>query len=176
MGVIMRKKIFIWLTSLITFISLSLIGLMIFVLLKMNIGDLLVCSLEDRKSLITNEVCEYYLVNHRITDEDIQYLSKGPGLNFIMNINNERKFKISEMFLEKGLDIDGVNNLLSTKITALHGAILINDIDAVNFLISNGANPHINIDNMTALELAEKINKQQDRNEIIKILSAIKST
>jgi len=177
MGITMTKKIqsFLGVGSL---ILLTFFGSMFYTIHRMDIADLIVCSLTERESIIPNKFCEYYMINYRMTPEDIDFLDEGPGLDFVLNGTNPRKYKIAKILIVKGLDVNGINHLLSKGISPLYSAILSNDIKTVKFLINNGADTRLvgNDYDITALEFAKTLQDKEKRIEIITFLSSYKST
>lgn len=162
-------------------IVLTFFGSMFYTIQRMDIADLIVCSLTERKSIIPNEFCEYYMINYRMTKEDIDFLSEGPGLDFVLNGNDPHKYKIAKILISKGLDVNGINHLLSKDLSPLYSAILSNDIKTVKFLVNNGASTRLvgNNYDMTALDFAKTLQEKKDkenRMEIITFLSSLKGT
>jgi len=148
---------------------------------SMDIDELVLCSANEGGIKIPSRLCTHYMTNYRIDEDDIEQLSKGAGLEFILNLENPEKYKMAEIFISRGLDVNSINHYNDKDITPLHAAVLYNDLERVRFLINQGAN--INIESkgygMTALELARKLHKEhgkENRSEIVKILSATAST
>lgn len=176
MGISMiRKPISIFAgTTIIVFIAASLPLLS---LTKMGIDQLIVCSFDNKSSYIPNEVCHYYMVNYRISEIDINEIESGPGLDFILNAENHEKYNLASLFIERGLDVNSVNNLVEPKLTSLQSAVLSNDLEKVEFLIQEGVDINFSAGNMLPpLKLAEKIHKTEDRSKIIQKLSEAKSS
>jgi hypothetical protein len=116
--------------------------------------------------------------NYRITKSDIKELSKGAGLEFILNLESPEKYKIAELFISSGLDVDGINHYSNKDITPLDASVFYNDPERVKFLIKQGSdvNRQSEVYGMTALELARKLHKnidKEDRSEIIRLLSSV---
>ncbi len=123
-------------------------------------------------------LCNYYMLNFRINKSDINDLGEGAGLDYILNLESPDKYKIAEIFISRGLDVNGVNHFSNKDVTPLHSSVFYNDVERVNFLIKQGADANIRSEGyeMTALELAEKLHKdndKEDRSEIIRILSSV---
>jgi ankyrin repeat protein len=141
----------------------------------MSIQHLILCSFGEGGTRIPMDICEYYMINHRITEDDIRNLSRGSGLDYILNGQNPDKYKIAEVFISKGLSVNGVNHNSENGITPLHAAVLDNDPERTRFLLDQGADTSIVSEGygMTPLELAEKLDKtgSEDRNRIIEMLS-----
>jgi len=160
-----------------TLVLAGAFGLIFYVMSQMNIEHLISCSSNEGGTKIPASLCEYYMVNYRISKNDIDKLSNGAGLDYILNGEDSKKYEIAKIFISRGLDIDGINHFNDKDLTPLQAAVLHNDVQRVKFLIENGANIGIKSDSygMTALELARKLHKddsREDRSEIIKILSS----
>ncbi len=151
-------------------------GLMVYDISEMDSETLILCASGEGGILIPSKICEYYMVNHRIIKNDIEELASGAGLIFILNgENKEKKYKIAEFFISNGLDVNGVNHYGNDNLTPLHGAVLINDAELVNFLLKHGADISIRPPsiNMTPLELARLLQENEpsvDRSKIIQAL------
>ncbi len=174
----MVKKIILGVFSL---VLAGVFGLILYVMSQMNIEHLISCSSNEGGTKIPASLCEYYMVNYRITKNDIDELSNGAGLDYILNGENFKKYEIAKIFISKGLDVDGINNFNGKDLTPLQAAVLHNDVQRVKFLIDHGANIGVKSNGygMTALELARKLHKnerREDRSEIIKILSSPSNT
>lgn len=96
--------------------------------------------------------------------------SDKPAVEYVMTI--------AQLSLDKGSAID---NVAGYGLAALHEAVLFNSISATKFLVNNRADcnvlisrPGKPIDGMTALEMAEflKVQKDKDRTEIIAYLKS----
>lgn len=160
-----------------TLVLAGIFGLMLYVMSQMDIEHLISCSSNEGSTRIPRSLCEYYMINHRITKDDINELSSGAGLDYILNGEKPKKYEIAKIFISRGLDVDGINHFSEKDVTPLHAAVLFNDVQRVKFLIYHGANLNITSRGygMTALELARKLHKEEskeDRSEIIKILSS----
>ena len=152
------------------------VGLALYDISRMDIEELILCSANEGGIRIPNSICEYYMLNHRINKGDVAQLAEGAGLEFILNLENPEKYKIAEIFISKGLNVNGINHYNDKYITPLHAAVLYNDLERVKFLVGQGANINIKSKGygMTALELARHLHKEhgkENRIEIIKLLS-----
>lgn len=155
-------------------------ALLFYLLSKMSVFELVLCSADEGGILIPGTVCEYYMKNYRSGEEDIQELAKG-GLEPILNLDNEKKkYELAEFFISKGLDVDGMNHYhykRKNDSTPLHNSVIYNDPERVRFLIDQGADPEAKSqyhNNMTPLELAQNLESRfPDRNmeKIIQLLS-----
>lgn len=153
------------------------LGLALHNVTSMGAEELIMCSADEGGIKIPSSACEYYMFNHRIDNDDILQLTEGAGLDFILNLDNPKKYKIAETFIARGLNVDGTNNYSDKDITPLHAAVLYNDLERVRFLISQGANTNLVSKGyeMTAFELAKRLHSEDtanNRTEIIKILGA----
>lgn len=142
---------------------------------KMDIEDLILCSVNEGGIRIPGKLCQHYMLNHRIDEKDIKKLSKGAGLDYILNLQTPDKYEIAKVFIAKGLDINGINHYNDKDITPLHASVLYNDLERVKFLLTQGANIRIRSKGygMTALELAKRLHDEhgkENRDEMIKVL------
>ncbi len=167
--------------SVVIFLSLAgIFGLMLYDVKEMNSETIILCASNDGGILIPSKVCEYYIYNYRDIKKDIEELSSGGGLAFILNgKNNKIKYKLAEFYILNGLNINGVNNFGNYNITPIHGAVLFNDVEMVEFLLKHGANVKIKPEsiNMTPLEFAISLQGKEpaiNREKIIKILTTYK--
>lgn len=160
----------------VAFVLSGILGVVLYAMTQMDILHLLLCSSNQGGTRIPSNVCEYYMINYRINNDDLKYLSDGPGLDAVLNVQSPKIYEFAELFISNGLDVNGVNNYTSPKITPLQAAVLFNDLERVKFLLKHGANIHIRNEHykMTAIELAKKRHEEtgkENRSEIIKLLS-----
>lgn len=138
-----------------------------------QLEPLLVCS-QGRDELVPKALCQFYLSNYWSSPQDIAELNQNTGVVWALNAKteNDRK-KILAVMLRKGVDINAIDN--PSGITALHAAVLENNLEAVKLLIENGANTktpdekHQKTPLDFALDLKGKPN-QPERQKIIEIL------
>ena len=173
----MKKKIFF---SGVAFVLSGIVGLMLYAMSEMEIEHLILCSSNEGGIRIPSSLCEYYMLNHRMNEDDMKQLSDGAGLEFILNGVNPSKYKMAEIFIAKGLDVNGVNHYSDKDITPLHALVLGNDAEGIKFLIEQGADVDRRSTGygMTALELARRLHEEQgreNRTAIINMLSAASS-
>lgn len=135
--------------------------------------SLLLCS-EGNDELIPKFVCQSYLFNFGANPEAIANLNQSVGVGWVMRAEDDldRK-KLVRFLLQKGVDINAIDR--RSGITALHTAVLENNLPAAKLLLSNGANPSIEDRNRgkTPLEFALELKNrpgQPDRTAIIKLL------
>ncbi|VAW88556.1 hypothetical protein MNBD_GAMMA18-1324 [hydrothermal vent metagenome] len=170
----MKKKIFF---GGIGGVFLTIAGLMLYDMSKMEIEVLMLCSTNRGGILIPSDLCKYYLVNYRINEKGIKELSEGGGLDVVLNIEESAaEYELAKMFLARGLDVDGANHAGGKDVTPLQAAVMYNDVRRVNFLLEYGANIHLSEGyGMTPIDIARKFHKAgselEDRSEIIQILS-----
>jgi hypothetical protein len=155
----------------------GILGLMLHSLSQMNSETIILCASNEGGIPIPSQLCEYYLFNHRDIRKDVDELSRGAGLIFILNgSNEEKKYKIAEFFIAHGLDVNGINHYGDHNFTPIYGAILLNNVNMLRFLLKHDADlsiqpPEIN---MTALEFARSLQIKEpaiDRSKILAILS-----
>ncbi len=151
-------------------------GLVVNDVSRMTPETIILCTLNEGGVLIPSKLCEYYMYNYRDIKADINKLSAGAGLSFILEgKDKEKKYDIAEFFISNGLDVDGVNHSGGYNLTPLHGAVLDSDIDMAGFLLNHGASKNIKAPtiNMDPLELAESLQKKEpnvDRDKMVQIL------
>ena len=134
---------------------------------------LLLCS-QGKDELIPKALCQSYLFNFGGKPEDIAALNQGIGIGWVMRATDEGdRRKLVSFLLKKGVDINALDQ--RSGITALHTAVLENDLPAVELLLNNNAKTsvkdrtHGKTPLEFALELKDKPN-QPDRTAIIKLL------
>ncbi len=170
----MKKKIFF---GGVGGIFLTIAGLMLYVMSTMEMGVLMLCSVNKGGIRIPSGLCHYYLVNYRINEQGIKELSEGGGLDVVLNIEEGATgYALAKIVLANGLDVNGINHYDSKGATPLQAAVVYNDVKRVKFLLEYGADiPITGGEGMTALEMARKFHKEesklQNRSEIIRILS-----
>ncbi|MCF6338841.1 MAG: ankyrin repeat domain-containing protein [Gammaproteobacteria bacterium] len=155
-------------------IFLAIAGFVLYDMSEMEIEVLILCSSNEGGIRIPSGLCHYYMVNYRINEKDIEALSEGAGLDYILHAKPPKRYEIAKAFLARGLDVNGVSHY--SGLTPLQAAALGNDVQSVKFLLAQGAGLQIHGElGMTALEYAKKIHKAgdkfRDKGEIIQILS-----
>lgn len=130
---------------------------------------------------------EFYMLNFRGTEKDIQRLKDGCGLCSIFALRKdatEQEIKYATFFIEKGYDVNSTDGV---GLNALHHAAINNQLKTASFLLSKGADSTImagyHIENgedkrtkytgKNAVEIAIYMSQidGQDRSEIIGLLS-----
>lgn len=105
-----------------------------------DIEEVIICSINNESHLIPSNVCELYLHEYRGAKDDIALLKKRSGLSFVFDVvDKNKRTQLLDFLLLKGSDIDGLSNV--DGLTPLHAAILLNDIELLNYLLMNDANP-----------------------------------
>lgn len=165
-----------WLLSGVLIVVVGLCGATLYALSQMRIQQLISCSTNEGGTQIPADICEYYMVNYRMTDKDIESLSQGAGLDYILNAESPDKYRIAKVFIANGLDVNGVNHYSDKDVTPLHAAVLYNDPERVRFLLGQGADASIVSEGYggTPLELAKRLDaahSEQDRSSIVEMLS-----
>ena len=144
----------------------GMVLLLVYQIISMPVERLILCAADESDSLYPASVCNFVLVHHRAGSDDIEALSAGAGLDFILNLDSQAKFKISDVFLQNGLGVDSVNNFTDQKVTALQASVIYEDAKRVEYLLSKGADAHLkNRDGLTALDFADRKIKQANPSE-----------
>lgn len=140
--------------------------------------SLLLCS-EGYDELVPKSLCQSYLFNFGGKPEEIAALNQGVGIGWVMRAKDDQdRRKLVSFLLQKGVDINAIDQ--RSGITALHAAVLENNLEAVELLLSNSANPAIKDRRRGktplefALELKDRPN-QPDRTAIIKLLENVRT-
>lgn len=158
--------------------AITIVGiasLLVYQIISMPVERLILCAANESDSLYPAKICNFVLVHSRTGTDDINSLQAGAGLDFILNLESQNKYEISDLFLQNGLDVDGVNNFNQKKVTPLQASVVYEDLKRVEYLLTNGADVHLkNSDGLTALDLANrKINTNNPSDEIVKIHSLL---
>lgn len=142
----------------------GMLGLVFYTLNDMDIEQLIMCSANEGGFRLPGELCEFYMLQYRMTDADITSLQNGAGLDYILNSDSPKKYSVATAFIKHGLDVNGINNYGNNDITPLHGAVLLNDVDRATFLLSQGADKTLKSEGygMTPLELAKHLRDKGD--------------
>jgi len=162
--------------SIISIFLLGMVGLATFTLYKMDMDELIMCSVGEGGFRLPEKVCESFMRKFRTNKVNIDSLNNGAGIDAILNLsNNEKKYTLAEYFLSKGLDINGINHYGEANLTPIHAAILYNDFVRVEFLVKHRADLNIKDPryNMTPLEFAKSLQENRpevDRGKIISLL------
>jgi len=116
-------------------------------------------------------VCQYYLLNHRLTQDDIQYLENySSGLAFLFSMQDkEKRIKYLNHFVSKGVSVD--KQSVIDGFTPLHAAIILNEPELVKFLLEKGANPALKDKQfkLTSIEFIDYLSRKDpstDRSQV----------
>lgn len=166
------RKALLWLLVL---LALGVVGSWAYVATR-TLADfelLLLCS-QGRDELVPKAICQSYLFNFGGKPEEIAALNQGIGVGWIIRAEDARdRSELLSFLLAKGVDINTIDQ--RSGITALHTAVLENDLPAIELLLSNGASAslkdrdHGKTPLEFALDLVGKPN-QPDRAAIIRVL------
>lgn len=141
-----------------------------------NFELLLLCS-QGKDEVTPKSLCQSYLFNFGGRPEDIAALNEGIGVGWVIRAEDEAdRTKLVSFLLEKGVNIDAIDQ--RSGITALHTAVIENDLPAVKLLLKNGANPSVKDRSRgkTPLEFAFELkgkSTQPDRAAIILALQNV---
>lgn len=144
---------------------------------QMRIMELVLCSAGEGGFRIPPAVCESYMKQFRSDKEDLEELARS-GIDPILNMDSPQKYDIAAFFIGKGLDVNEAGGELDhpDNISPLHASALYNDAERAAFLLAHGTDggqQSKRFDGLTALELAQKLQKEhpgQNRSELIRIL------
>lgn len=141
---------------------------------RYDIQELVICTTNKESHYIPMGVCEYYMVNYRITPADIQQLEKQAGLSFLLGLPDKHvRQDLVRLFNSRGADVNKHSAI--DGYAPLHAAIINNDADMVKLLLSLGANKSLKDANgqMDAMALLSSLTNRQpdiDRSAVIKAL------
>ncbi len=162
--------------SLLVIIPLSVIGLVIYAMSTDDIEGIVICATNDDTHYIPSSLCEFYLLNYRLTEEDIEFIEGRSGLSFLFEIQDKNKrYNLVKYFISKGVSINKPSTI--DGYPPLHAAIINNDPDLVKLLLNNGANikQKDSSYNLTPEEFINFLLQKQpsiDRRPINKIISS----
>jgi len=171
----MKKSIL----SFLILVPLSIMGLAIYAMSTDDIEGVVICATNDETNYIPSSVCESFLLNFRLTEEDIKYLESRSGLSFLFEIQDENmKYKLIKYFISKGVSVNKASVI--DGYPPLHAAIINNDNNLVTLLLNNGADIHQKDTNHNLMpnEFVEFLLHKQpniNRSSIKKIISSHKS-
>lgn len=139
-------------------------ALMLYNMLSIDIEDLILCSSNEGGIRLPSQLCEAYMLSYRGSPTDIEQLTHGAGLMFILNAQNAtKKYRYAKFFISKGLSVNGVNHYGGKNLTPLHSAALDNDPEMVAFLLDHGADKRANPAplNQTPPRICQNASKQK---------------
>lgn len=135
--------------------------------------SLLLCS-QGKDELIPKSLCQSYLFNFGGRPEEIAALNNNVGIGWVIRAENDAdRTRLVSFLLEKGVGINAIDQ--RSGVTALHTAVIENDLPAVRLLLENGADPSVKdrSSGKTPLEFALELEDkptQPDRTVIIELL------
>lgn len=141
-----------------------------------NFEFLLMCS-QGTERLIPKRFCQFYLFHFAGSPNEIRDLNRGIGVAWALEAEQtDDKIKLLDFLLRKGARIDALDE--RSGLSALHAMVLYNDLEGVELLLENGANPGVRDakSGKTPLDLArERQGKpgEPDRTKIIRRLEAL---
>ncbi|PAU82224.1 hypothetical protein CK501_03520 [Halovibrio salipaludis] len=155
------------------------LALVAYVLSSMSMSTLVLCSAGEGGIRIPASVCETHMRLFRSSESDIKELRYG-GLDPVLNMKDERKYKIARFLIENGLDVDEPNQYgdEDSDATPLHLSVLYNDPERARFLLDQGADPDAEsdrFDGMTPLELARHFRSTDNDREFQAIIEVFES-
>ena len=156
-------------------LPLIVIGFGLYSMSKGDIEDIVICAVNEESHYIPAGVCEYYLLNYRGTEEDVQFLESRSGLAFLFEISDKSKRQaFLEYVISKGISIDKRSSI--DGYTPLHAAIVHNDPELVAFLLEKGASPDQKDQehHLTPKEFVKYLsqkNPSTDRSAVLSVLS-----
>lgn len=164
------KVISVFVTTLLMVLALALYSMT-----QMTIQHLISCSSGDSQTLIPAQVCNLYMNNFRVTDSDLSSLSNSTGLEYILNGQNSIKYEIAELFIAKGLNVDGVNHYSEKKVTPLYASVIYADLEMTSFLLSHGANPLLinRQTNLSPYSLAIQLYQHSDNQQHLLLIAEL---
>lgn len=168
------KKTALWTGAL---VFSSILGLWVYLATTTmaNFEFLLLCS-QGKDELVPKSLCQTYLLNFRGTPEEIATINQGAGIRWGTDAKTiDDREKLVKFLLKKGVDINAIDR--RSGLSALHAAVLENNIAVVNILLRNGANPAVKdrTYGKTPLEFALELQNrpnQPDRAAVIKLLNS----
>lgn len=168
------KKLTIYLLLL---LSVGYSSVALYSLINSDIEDVIICSTDDNTHYIPSDACEYYLLNYRADNDDIESLESGARLAFLFEIKDtDKRDAYIEHFISKGVAVNTLSHI--DGLSPLHSAILLNDFGLVQLLINKGASVTIKEKSLglTPLEFIHKLsekNAQVDRQLISEFLTSV---
>ena len=168
------KKLTIYLLLL---LSVGYSSVALYSLINSDIEDVIICSTDENTHYIPSDACEYYLLNYRADEGDIESLESGAGLAFLFEIKDiDKRDVYIKYFISKGIKVNTLSHI--DGLSPLHSAILLNDFGLVQLLMDKGASITIKEKShgLTPLEFIHKLsekNAQIDRQLISELLTSI---
>lgn len=156
--------------SLLVIIPLVVSAGAVFSMSKGSIEDVVICVVNKESHYVPSSLCEYYLHNYRLTEEDIRFLEDRAGLAFLFDVpDKEKRNALLEYFVAKGVSFNKPSAI--DGYPPLHAAIISNDPELVAFLLEQGADvdQRDRNHNLTAEEFVDFLGQTQDLPELVAI-------
>lgn len=119
-----------------------------------NLDFLLLCS-QGKEALIPKRACQAYLFRFGGSPSEISDINRGAGVLWALSAEStDDKIKLLRFLLQKGVNIDALDE--RSGVSALHAMVIENDVEGVDLLLKNGANPVVRdrMSGKTPLEFA----------------------
>ena len=140
MSVARAKKTIVGAAALIFFSLAGIYGYFVFSTLT-NFEFLLICS-QGKESLIPKSACQAYLFRFGGSPKDIAQINRGIGTMWALSAEDkDDRIALFQFLLKKGININGLDE--RSGVSALHATVIDNDPEAVELLLTNGADPTI---------------------------------
>lgn len=173
-GVDMRKggRDSLWVVAILVVLSFGVWAYYVSIYFK-HIYTLTACS-QGQIALIPKYLCRTYLYHFRGTKNDIDQINyDGSLFEIISGFEKEDQTKLLSFFIEKGVGINELNGRTGT--SPLHEAVLDNNLEVTELLLTHGANPLVKDKkrSLTPLDLALQLKGrlgQPDRTAVIECL------
>ncbi|EGQ8960083.1 TPA: hypothetical protein KD853_002682 [Vibrio parahaemolyticus] len=101
---------------------------------------LVLCALGSNIVLFNYRSCLSYIETFNLNESYIDSINSELGIMTILNSEHENKFKVANVLLQQGADINSINTLDGLSLPPLHSAVLSDDDESFKYLIDNGAN------------------------------------
>ncbi|WP_045402867.1 ankyrin repeat domain-containing protein [Vibrio campbellii] len=100
---------------------------------------LVLCALGSNIALFNDSACLTYIETFNLSESYIDSINSELGIMTILNSNHENKFKVADVLLQQGADINSINTLDGLSLPPLHSAVLSDDYESFLYLIDHGA-------------------------------------
>ncbi|MEZ9142427.1 MULTISPECIES: hypothetical protein [unclassified Shewanella] len=102
-----------------------------------NIEDLAACGADEGGLYIPGNLCNFVLLNLRLSDLDIKDFESRGGIASLYSIHEDVKYIYLDAFIKAGTSVN--NESVMSGLPPLHAAILANDNQLVTFLLAREA-------------------------------------